>query len=182
MDLDEVRAALREAQDGTDRVKRITRDLKVFARGDEDRISAIEVRPVFESAPVAPVAALAPIARRRILAIDDEPLLATCYSRMLRAEHDVVTATDAREALARITRGERFDVIFCDLMMPVMGGMEFYAAVKALTPELLDRIVFVTGGAFTLVAREFLEGVSNLRLEKPFEMSTLKAVVHDRAK
>jgi hypothetical protein len=41
------------------------------------------------------------------------------------------------------------------------------------------RIVFVTGGAFTPEARQYLEAVRNPRLEKPFDAKALLALVRD---
>ena len=116
----------------------------------------------------------------KVLVVDDDPLLRRMLSRALNA-HDLTLATDGQEALAAI-RGARFDAIVCDLMMPVMSGMDLYAELARTSPELLDRIVFVTGGAFTPAARSFLERVPNARLEKPFSPVTLRELVARVAK
>jgi CheY-like chemotaxis protein len=60
-------------------------------------------------------------------------------------------------ALQRITAGERFDIIVCDLMMPQMTGMDLHAALTRAAPDQAARMVFLTGGAFTERARRFLE-------------------------
>jgi len=52
---------------------------------------------------------------------------------------------DAREALKRLREGERFDLIFCDLMMPAMSGADFHAALVDALPELVAKVVFLTG-------------------------------------
>jgi len=126
----------------------------------------------------APDPATAPVAsrgaRRRVLVVDDEPLVSRALARMLDAEGEVVEANRAREALDRIRSGERFDVILCDLMMPDLSGMELHAAIRALDPALADRMVFVTGGAFTEAARTFLERIPNARLEKPVDRAALR--------
>jgi hypothetical protein len=44
---------------------------------------------------------------------------------------------------------------------------------------LLERLVFLTGGAFTPSGREFLERVPNPRLEKPFDVPRLLKVISD---
>ena len=49
-----------------------------------------------------------------------------------------------------IARGERFDAILCDLMMPGMTGMDLHEALSRLAPEQASRVVVLTGGAFTL--------------------------------
>ncbi len=83
--------------------------------------------------------------------------------------------TDAKQALERISAGERYDVILCDLLMPVMTGMDLYAEVVRAAPKLAGRIVFMTGGAFTSRARAFLASVANQCLEKPLDMSKLRS-------
>jgi hypothetical protein len=62
-------------------------------------------------------------------------------------------------------------------MMPDVSGMAFYDEVGILDPGLRERVVFVTGGAFTDAARDFLERVPNLRLEKPVDPTTLRETV-----
>jgi PAS domain S-box-containing protein len=98
-----------------------------------------------------------PPARRRVLVVDDEALVARAVGRILRAEHDVVHECDPRAALARLSGGEACDLVLCDLMMPEMSGMELHRRLAELRPELRDRFVFMTGGAFTAQAREYLD-------------------------
>jgi PAS domain S-box-containing protein len=115
-------------------------------------------------------------ARRRVLVIDDEPALAAMIRRVLSKDCDVDLAVDAREGLERLGAGT-YDVILCDLMMPDMTGMDLYAEVSRRHPGVERRFIFMTGGAFTPRATEFLAQVSNRRLEKPFETAVLKATV-----
>ena len=68
--------------------------------------------------------------RGRILAVDDEPMLCVVIEKILGGDHEVTTVTSAKEALRRLTSGERFDLILCDLMMPEMTGIELYAKLK----------------------------------------------------
>jgi CheY-like chemotaxis protein len=72
-----------------------------------------------------------------------------------------------------------FDVVFCDLMMPDMSGVEFYAELERTAPQLVERVVFLTGGAFTPASRQFLARVPNPRLHKPFDAKVLRATVAD---
>jgi CheY-like chemotaxis protein len=65
-------------------------------------------------------------------------------------------------------------------MMPVLTGIELHEALVRVAPDQADRIVFMTGGAFTPRAREFLSKAPNLRLEKPFDLGHLLALVNDR--
>ncbi len=115
--------------------------------------------------------------RGRILVVDDEPMIGMAIRRTLQREHEVVALTSAREAQARLTSGEPFDLILCDLMMPEMSGMELHQAVANHSPGLAGRMVFLTGGAFTANARAFLSHVPNHRVEKPFSTQELRGLV-----
>jgi signal transduction histidine kinase len=134
-----------------------------------------------EATPVPRVAATA-VRRGRVLIVDDEVMFAKAVARSLAIEHDVELAGSAGDALERVRRGQRYDVIVCDLMMPQMTGMELHAELARLEPDLAARIVFVTGGAFTAGARAFLDTVPNQRIEKPFETQQLRAVINDRVR
>jgi CheY-like chemotaxis protein len=115
--------------------------------------------------------------RGRVLVVDDDPILGQACRNVLSDEHDVTVLTSGADALERISGGESFDVILCDLMMPQITGMEFHAALARLVPSQAKRIVFMTGGAFTQASRDFLGGISNEWVEKPFSMQRLREVV-----
>jgi CheY-like chemotaxis protein len=117
------------------------------------------------------------LARRRVLVIDDEPLVCEAIARALSEDADVECECEARQALARIAAGARYDVILCDLMMPVMTGMDLHAEVVRAAPMLAGRFVFMTGGAFTPRARAFLASVVNPCLEKPLDTGKLRSLV-----
>jgi two-component system cell cycle sensor histidine kinase/response regulator CckA len=119
-------------------------------------------------------------ARGRILIVDDEPIVCFSLERLLSTEGEVVALTSARQALNRIVAGERFDAILCDLMMPEMDAPLLYQELRKIDPTQAERMVFVTGGAFTVRAREFLESVPNPRLSKPFDVDTLGKIVRSR--
>jgi signal transduction histidine kinase len=128
----------------------------------------------------APLEALVPPSRRRgrILVVDDEPMICSAVRRMLSSEHDVIAVRSGREALALLAAGEVYDAILCDLMMPDMTGIDLYGELVQHHGERLDRVVFMTGGAFTSSARAFLDGIPNERLEKPFDQKRLRQVLH----
>jgi CheY-like chemotaxis protein len=104
----------------------------------------------------------------RILVIDDEPLVRRAVVRSLEKEHEVVAIETAAEALRRLETGERFDLILCDLMMPEMTGMEMAARLRKRLPHMADRMMFLSGGAFTLESAEFLGAMGSRFIEKPF--------------
>ncbi len=118
-----------------------------------------------------------PTARGRILVVDDERPIRAALQRIFGREHEVVPATSGAEARTILEQDRGFDLILCDLMMPEMSGMELHEWLAERDPALADRMVFITGGAFTPRAAEFLGRVDNLRLEKPFDRVDLKKLV-----
>jgi PAS domain S-box-containing protein len=119
----------------------------------------------------------APPGRARILVVDDEPYVTRALQRSLAGEHEVATANGARAALKLLDQGNRFDVILCDVMMPGMTGMDLYAELSRNAPDQAQRVVFMTGGAFTPRALSFLQEVPNPKLSKPLDLRQLRALV-----
>ncbi|QSQ18744.1 PAS domain S-box protein [Pyxidicoccus parkwayensis] len=149
-------------------------------RGSTFRVVLPASKPAEAPAQAPPPATPSGERRGRLLVVDDEPLVVTALGRTLRPHHDVTLSTRAQEALERIEAGERFDVVFCDLMMPGMSGMDFYSALQERYPEQARCVVFLTGGAVTQQARAFLESVPSPHLEKPFAGRELLSLVQER--
>ncbi len=105
--------------------------------------------------------------------MDDEDMVLRAMKRVL-ADHELVCTESARDALDRIERGERFDLIFADITMPFMTGIEFYETLLSSNRELARRVVFISGGAVTAKVEDFLRSVPNRRIEKPFEVVNLR--------
>ena len=111
--------------------------------------------------------------RRRVLVIDDDARLARSIQVLLGDTHDIEIETSALRGYARLLGEETFDAVLCDLMMREMSGMEFFEKLTVERPHLAERVVFMTGGAFTARARSFLETVANPCLDKPFVRADL---------
>jgi PAS domain S-box-containing protein len=118
--------------------------------------------------------------RARVLVVDDEQPIANTLRELLAPEHEVVAATNAHEALTAIASSE-FDVVFCDLMMPGMNGIDLYERLRSERPGHERRVVFMTGGAFTARTAEFLASVDNRRIEKPFSLGLVEQIVREMA-
>ncbi|MEO6420748.1 MAG: ATP-binding protein, partial [Polyangiaceae bacterium] len=148
----------------------------VLGKGTSFRILLPSTRG--EVARATPVVEHARVTRRgRILVVDDEVGIGRAIRRSLSPHHDVTALTNAEEALALIAQGTRFDVILSDVMMPEVTGLEFHERLSVLSPDQATRIIFLTGGAFTTKAREFLDRMPNRRIEKPFDMAALLSVL-----
>lgn len=133
--------------------------------------------------PKPPAPAPRPVTRTRarVLVIDDEPMLLESIFRMLRRSHTVVLAEGGVAGVAQLEQDSEFDVLICDLMMPEVDGIKLYETVGWRWPELKERVIFCSGGAFAPEAKAFLTtvGRSNTVVEKPVtQKMLLDAVEH----
>jgi len=121
------------------------------------------------------------VRRTRVLVVDDEPMLGTTLKVVLSPEHDVAVTTSAKSAMALLEHEKDYDVILCDLVMPGMSGMDLHRWLFERDPAAAGRMIFMSGGAFTADAREFLESVPNTRVDKPFDAPELLRVIRERS-
>ncbi|MGC4065669.1 MAG: response regulator [Polyangiaceae bacterium] len=127
-----------------------------------------------------PSVAPSTVGRGRILLVDDDPGIGKGLRLLLEDEHDVTCFEDPQEALRELLRDSGYDLIFCDLMMPKLSGMDLYQVLRFNRPGYETRMVFMSGGAFTAAARAFLSQVTNARIEKPFNVQALRSLLKQR--
>jgi len=126
-------------------------------------------------------AAPASTAGRRVLVIDDEPLLRRVLGNMLTPEgYEVVEAASGRAGVELATSGPPFDAVLCDLMMPDLDGTAVHDELVRLRPAVARRMVFISGGAVTDRARAFIERPDIVLLAKPFTLEQLLAMIESR--
>jgi len=115
--------------------------------------------------------------QRRLLIVDDEPGIVDVLQEVLRSSgYRVDTASNGAEALDRIA-SQDYDLVISDLCMPEMNGEKLHAAIREHYPQLLDRIIFVTGDTVSPGSRHFLEQSGARWLSKPFNISEIERVV-----
>lgn len=115
--------------------------------------------------------------RPRVLLVDDDPAIGRAVTRYAEAELDVTYDADANAAIRRLLAGEQYDLILCDLHMPGVDGGELLEVVASAVPQLRERFVFLTGGAFLPSDRPVLDAAAGGTLWKPFGRRDLFAVV-----
>ena len=118
-----------------------------------------------------------PLRQRRVLAIDNEPSILRVVRQLLEPPHKVTTVLDAESALAVIQSAPAFDVVICELMLPGTSGMDFFEELRRSAPDTAERVIFMTAGAFTPRARQFLETLGHRWLSKPFDRDQLIAAI-----
>lgn len=119
--------------------------------------------------------------RARVLIIDDEPAILAVYPEVLGVEYDVSVASSGTQALEMLARDSAYDVVLCDYMMPDMDGRAFYERLSKDAPQLLDRILFCSGGLVSERAREFVASVKHPLLDKPVPIDRLTAAIDEIA-
>ena len=113
--------------------------------------------------------------QRRILVVDDEPLVCDAVKMMLEFDgHEVQTAPGGKEALAALEKS-KFDLVITDFEMPGMKGDELAAAIKVRDPG--QPVVLITAYAEMLEASgNPLTGVDSL-ISKPFLLENLREAI-----
>jgi len=110
--------------------------------------------------------------RPRILVVDDEPLLAGALAGLLGEAYDVTEAHGGAAALDAFATAS-FDLVFCDINMPRMSGLDLYRRVCADRPAYRERFVFLTGGVLASRDRLQLDAHTGRVIAKPFEPRVL---------
>jgi CheY-like chemotaxis protein len=128
----------------------------------------------------APANVTTPEPRRgRLLIVDDEVVFSGSLRRLFSHEHDVTVVNRGRDALSRMRDGESFDAILCDLLMPEVTGIDLYSELRRIAPDQAECMIFLTGGAFSENAQQFLDGIANRWFEKPCNLDQLRAAVRE---
>ncbi len=126
---------------------------------------------------------IAPTERPRVLLVDDEPQVLEAFARALARSCRVVTAEGGRTAIDLLAADRGFDLVVCDLAMPVVDGPAVHEWASLSAPELVPRLVFTTGGTLSRRTTEFLSRFHGEVLDKPVRrQAVLDAVARARAR
>jgi two-component system response regulator PilR (NtrC family) len=112
---------------------------------------------------------------RNILIVDDNPNMSTLLSDILEIfDFKGNYAGDGHEALEQLRRG-KFDLVFTDLRMPKMGGLDLLKAIKLEHPEV--PVVVVTGYSGADTRDEVLSEKADGFLSKPFKVNEIQTLL-----
>ncbi len=116
-------------------------------------------------------------ALRKVLVVDDDPVVRKSFDRVLSGKgYAVITAESGEEALHKLDE-ERYDIVYSDIRMPGMSGLEVAENVKARRPW--TPVVIITGyGTEAAEARAKAAGVSSF-LHKPLSPEMIEDSVRD---
>jgi signal transduction histidine kinase len=114
---------------------------------------------------------------RTILVVDDEPAIGEIVSELLTDEgYTVETAANAALALERLD-ARAFDLVLCDVRMPVLDGRALYRALAGRDAGRRPRLIFMTGDGLGHETREFLETTAVPAVSKPLDFDELLPLV-----
>ena len=116
-------------------------------------------------------------ASRKVLVVDDDPVVRKSIDRVLSSKgYAVITAENGEEALRKLNE-EKYDLVYTDIRMPGMSGLEVAEQVKARKPW--TPVVIITGyGTDAAEARAKAAGVSSF-VHKPLSPEMIEDSARD---
>jgi len=114
---------------------------------------------------------------KKALVLDDEHIVLDLLHDALGGSGFHVDRTTSGTEALRMLRGSDYDLIISDIKMPGVDGKDFYRGVKAIKPDLLGKIIFISGDSLNKETQAFLQKLGNYSLKKPFTIEQLHAVV-----
>lgn len=115
-----------------------------------------------------------------VLVVDDESDIRDIMTSYLEHQGcEVLPASSGEEALRAVESRAGIDILFVDIRMSGMDGIQLYQRLLEMSPDLAGRIVFVTGDTLSQDIRRFLEKTRSASIIKPFKMQDLLKVAVD---
>ena len=116
--------------------------------------------------------------REKVLVVDDEQNVAEVIAGMLsNLGYAVTTVNSGKKAVAMYKKDKKYDIVILDMNMPVMGGKETFAKLKALDPEI--RIVISTGYANASLESSLPGDTADGFLQKPYQLEELSRTMRE---
>lgn len=115
--------------------------------------------------------------KNSVLVVDDDPGVRLLVSEfLLRQGYEILTASDGAEGL-RIFRSRRREIalVFLDVSMPVMGGVEAFFELRQIDPAV--RVLFASGDTSEERAQALLRAGAAVFLHKPFTLGALSRAI-----
>ena len=142
------------------------------------RLPARDTRPL----PVVEVYAPSEDVNSVVVFIDDERFLLNAFRRAFSKTAQVKVAQGGEEAITLLQETPEVSVVFCDLLMPRISGMEVYQWICDHRPELIERFVILTAGANDDKYKEFLQTTQVPVIHKPFTVHEVQELINKFAR
>lgn len=113
--------------------------------------------------------------KRRVLIVDDEPLIRQSLARAIRSERievkDCSLGTDALEEI----NTSNYDLCFIDVNLPDLSGIELMKKIKEISPS--TKVVMITACLLDNEAENEIEKHSYTFIPKPFDIFQIRKVI-----
>lgn len=114
---------------------------------------------------------------KRVLIVDDDPIIRSLISALLRRKGLVVSqATNGEDAINLLSRSlvigggqTEFDLILLDLMMPRVSGWQVLLFIEATLPEAIKHVVVISAAGEAQLRELERRGACGVVLPKPFD-------------
>jgi CheY-like chemotaxis protein len=120
---------------------------------------------------------MAPHTPVTILLIDDEPSFVCALARLLRRDGYTVDTVDNGQRALALLYTQRYDLILCDLHMPVLDGPALYSLLAQQAPPLCQRVIFLTGDTLGAASTAFLAQCGQPCLYKPCTAAEVRGLI-----
>lgn len=113
--------------------------------------------------------------KKKILVIDDDQSILSIFEYILNeAGYETVTAVDGYSAIEKV-KTTKFDLVFTDVKMPGLSGIDTYKEIRKLDPKLL--VVMMTGYSVDELLKEAFELGAYGVIYKPFDMEEVLSII-----
>jgi DNA-binding response OmpR family regulator len=111
---------------------------------------------------------------KRILIVDDSPVMRTLLTEVLAKEYGVKSTGDGLEALEYLLNDEPVDALILDLSMPQMGGVDLLKRIRSMAAFVSLPVLVLSGHYESLNRIAAIEAGANDFMTKPFNPLELK--------
>ena len=113
---------------------------------------------------------------KKILVVDDDQSILSIFEYILQeAGYVTETASDGYEAIEKIKTLNDIDLMFMDVKMPGLSGIDAFKEIQKINPRLL--VVMMTGYSVDELLKEAFELGAYGVIYKPFDMEEVLSII-----
>jgi two-component system response regulator HydG len=114
-----------------------------------------------------------------ILVVDDDKGTCTTFKNILvKRGYDVAAASTGDEAI-KVTKEKSYDIIFIDMKLPTINGLETYLSIKEVNPEAMVVIMTGFGDEMEGLIEQALNSSAYTCLHKPLAMGDVLKLIDE---
>lgn len=114
-----------------------------------------------------------------ILVVDDDPGTCSSLKNILKKKGFRVGTANSGEDAIKASQGERYDIIFIDMRLPTLNGLETYLAIKKINPEAVAVMMTAYRQEMSDLVEQAIHNNAYTCLYKPLDMSTMLNLISE---